>query len=170
MEVEAVSSSSTANDAAPSEFPGQELLWTPSNEWDAEVVAAFYRRRDRHVELDPVCTNITHYKRTGRSACFEFLCTLKNHQNIQKDRGRNFWLSYLDVQSSPSTREMLMKKGWRMSEHYSHYTDGEDIWDEDGDSHDESYRQRMARRGVPHKITTVAAAKRKPQKRPRTSS
>jgi hypothetical protein len=166
METCPLRTSITATEKESLVFPGRDFLWTNSNLWSADAVVAFYRRRDREVMVDPVCLNISYYRRTGKFARFEFLCTLRC-QNIKEDHGICIWLSFLDVQSSPSTRDMLNKKKWRMSEHYSHYTDGEDIWDEDGDSCDENYRLRMARRGFPRKITTTAARRKPPRKRPR---
>lgn len=127
---------------------------------------AWYRQEERKREFDPKCVNITFHRRTGKGACFEFLCILKG--KLEADKGTGFWLSYLDVQDSASTKAMLNSKNWRMADHFENYTDGEDVWDEDGDSADESYRARVRRRGVARKIT--AHPTRKPRKRQRTTT
>jgi hypothetical protein len=128
----------------------QQILWHKATEWDEASVRRVLSRRGRPVLNDPHCSAITHFKRTGKYACYEFFCFLypSNHDSLP----RGFWLPYLDVLSLAEAAQQLERLGWTMHDHFQAYSDGEEVWESGGDSQDEQLSLRRSMRGRSHAL------------------
>ena len=60
---------------------------------DQEQAYAFSARDENNdSRYDPVCTDITHFKRVGVGCSYEFLCTFK-----AEGGSRQFWVQYTQL-------------------------------------------------------------------------
>ena len=129
------------------------ILWRPADQWTEAEVKQYLSRRVgdgcRVAIADPKCENITHYKRCGRWARYEFKCLLKSR--IVEGPAVPFWIPYLDVRALEEADKHLTAKGWIMRNYFSTYSEGEDAWDS-GLSGDEELRAKRRRRGRPHEF------------------
>jgi hypothetical protein len=149
-------SSSTVLTATPTEdveMAGAEEMETPAakrmklaaesdddNDDDADATACPASAAD--LLGGSTCVNITHYRRFGRRACFEFLCVLQTGAGQ-----RTVWVKYLDAMQQESIRIFLVeRKQWTMPQHFREYSDTESIWDDDRAS-DPERQARIGRRG-----------------------
>ena len=131
------------------------LLWHPARMWDEDVVRRFLKRRNRSPLNEPRCVGITHFKRTGKHACYEFFCMLQLRPQPKpgaEGAPRGFWVPYLDVLSLAEADGIFREKGWEMPDHFAEYSDGEDAWESGGDSNDEDLKERRRRRGTAHRL------------------
>jgi len=133
------------------------IMWRQASLWTEEEVRQYLRRRIGNEEdgvrvpfVDPMCDDITHYKRCGRNALYEFRCLLKSRH--MGGPSAPFWVPYLDVRALKDADAQLFSKGWVMRDYFSLYSDGEEVWDSDGDSHDEDLAERRRNRGRPHEL------------------
>lgn len=125
------------------------ILWRHPCQWDDGTVRRFLSRRERAPLNDPRCTGITHFKRVGKNALYEFHCLLQKSGTIE-GMSHGFWVPYLDVLALPEASLHLDVMGWVMHEYFSEYSDGEEVWDSGGDSNDEELARRRKRRGGAH--------------------
>ena len=130
------------------------ILWRSADQWTEAEVKQYLSRRvgdadsGRVTMADPKCENITHYKRCGRWARYEFRCLLKSR--IVEGPAVPFWIPFLDVKALEEADKHLTAKGWIMRNYFSAYSEGEDVWDSDVGSQDEEMRAKRRRRGRPH--------------------
>jgi hypothetical protein len=114
----------------------------------------------RSPQIDPKCVRVTHWRRAGKNARFEFRCYLSS-TTAPSPRPAPFWLPYLDLLTLVDGKTLLESSNWRMPEYLDWYSDGEEVWDSGGDSHDEELRGRRLARGRPHELTLPTAAARR---------
>jgi hypothetical protein len=128
------------------------LLWRPAESWTEEEVKDYLGRREpeRYSFADPRCEAVTHYRRCGRHGRYQFRCLLVSRHS--GGLGAPFWVSFLDLCTLPEAKMQLDAKGWAMRDYFSVYSDGEDAWESDGDSHDEELMERRRQRGRPHEL------------------
>jgi len=128
------------------------VLWRPAETWTGEEIRDYLSRRDgnRGPFSDPKCEAITHYRRSGKHARYEFRCLLGSRNS--GGESAPFWVPYLDLCALPEGKAHLSAKGWVMRDHFGAYSDGEDVWDSGGDSHDEELVARRRRRGRAHEL------------------
>lgn len=130
----------------------------PAATWSAEHVKMYFvnpeKRRWMGSRVHPKCHNVVEYRRVGKKALYEFKFILSSG-TIKKDPPAAFWLPYAAVRGEfPDAFAMLQKKGWRMSDYWSEYSDGEDVWDSDVETDDdEDLVLRRERRGSSHPIS-----------------
>lgn len=131
------------------------ILWRPAVAWEDEEVREYLSRRapERVERLDPRCKGITHYRRCGRHALYEFLCLLSSRE--APEQVAPFWVSYVNLCALPEARAHLDAKGWFMRDYFKVYSDGEEVWDSGGDSCDEQLAERRRTRGRPHELVKV---------------
>lgn len=136
----------------------------PATSWLQVQVADWLARRDgddRISKFDPVCEQITHYKRTGKYARFAFKCYLRSHKR-RRSPVACFWVNYLDVVNLPSANALLKKYGWIMADYLKEFSDGETPWDDKNGTPsscnewdlppERRYKARKARRGSEHRL------------------
>lgn len=115
-------------------------------------------RAGRLKAVDPVCVDITHYRRCGKLARFEFRCLLQSR--LGGHGVGSFWLPYLLVADLREASRMLAAKGWHMRNYLTEYSDGEEVWASDYDSGDEELAHRRRTRGRTHCLDQVRARRR----------
>ena len=144
------------------------FLMKPAASWDeAELQKHMVRREGRVVELEPVCVDITHYRRVGRGAKYEFLCELRSAV-IADDKPMAVWIKYLDLVQVPTGHAKLIELNWRMCAMNADFSDDEDVWNSDFDSCDEALMERRQRRGSVHPMADSKYKRKATAKRQRT--
>ena len=130
----------------------------PATAWLESQVKDYLGRRDdeRTAKFDPVCEKITHYKRLGRRGRYAFKCYLRSHRGRRSPQAA-FWVKFLDVQALPTAKALLETYGWRMSDHWDEYSQGESAWNSDWNSADETISERKRLRGSEHPIVRKRA-------------
>lgn len=135
------------------------VLWRPAERWADGEVRDYLSRRENNNDnnnkarvsvCDPRCEAVTHYRRVGRCARYEFRCLLASRHS--GGAASVFWIPYLDLCTLPEAKAHLDAKGWAMQDYFAVYSDGEDAWDSGGDSYDEDLKERRRRRGSPHEL------------------
>lgn len=116
------------------------LLWTHSSQWLDGDLDTYFRSLDRPVVHDPRLLRISHYRRFGKLARFEFLCTIASC--LPKDRGVQIWIPYTVIAANREYLRTLQNTGWEISQHLQEYSDDDqEAWDTPAGSDDEKERK-----------------------------
>jgi hypothetical protein len=119
-----------------------EVFDHPAPEWPEELVADYLRCENRTPEKEPTLEAITHVRRCGKKARYEFKCMLRG----PKGASTPFWISYCALLRNGQWAAMLASCSWRMSDHLNDYTSGESAYaDSLSSQEDGTYRRRRKR-------------------------
>ncbi len=118
-----------------------EIFAYPASEWPEDLVAEYLRCSNRNVDSEPTLERITHLRRFGKKACYEFKCMLR----AQKGPAAPFWIQYTDLIRNKEWGKTL-DNHWHMYEHVDEYTSGESAYaDSLSSQEDGTFRRRAVR-------------------------
>jgi len=103
-----------------------EVFEHPAPEWPEDLVAEYLRCANRTREKEPTLEAITHVRRCGKKACYEFKCSLCG----PKGPAVPFWIRYVDLLKNVQWAATLASSTWRIQDHLDDYTSGESAYAE----------------------------------------
>ena len=125
------------------------ILWQPSTDWNLNWLLLFYDLPEAvRAYANPLCKNISHYRRCGRQARFEFRCMLSSigANEGQSIKWNTFWLPYHIVRSSKECSHVLELRNFTLHSMINLYDKDESESAFDSHSDDEGqYHPRLVK-------------------------
>jgi len=122
-----------------------EIFAHPASEWPQDLFAEYLQCSNRSTETEPALEAITHIRRFGKKARYEYKCLLRGAQNSP---AASFWIEYMDLTKNVEWRKTLDSYRWRMSDHIDDYTSGESAYSASVKSQEDGTVRRRTKRTI----------------------